>query len=164
MAIKILAFDIDGTLAKTEEVIPPHISARLRELEDSKLRIFFISGRTASYLAGLARGIDLSRIDELYEVVLGLEAVCRYDFKLHKYYDAVEVLPKQNSKGKALAVIKQYLDLKTEEVVAIGNTIVDIPMKSEAKEFLFIGDSIKESGIQNFNSIEEAFVYIEKSI
>lgn len=226
MSIKLLAFDIDGTLAKTEEAIPPKISARLRELENNDIQIFLISGRTASYLAGLARGIglkkplvagenggvvfnplnlweqkldaipeeviqemkavllrrfgdlwfqpnqtmltaapkDLSRIDELYEVVLSLEPVSRYDFKLHKYYDAVEVLPKKNSKGKALAVVKQYLGLTTEEVVAIGNTIVDIPMKPEAKEFLFIGDSVNESGIQNFKSIEEAFVYLEKSI
>lgn len=223
--IKLLAFDIDGTLAKTEEAIHPHISAKLRDLEDSKLQIVLISGRTASYLAGLARGMglkrplvagenggvvfnplnlweqkldvipeeviqemkavllrkfkdiwfqpnqtmltaapkDLSRIDELYEVVLSLEPVSRYDFKLHKYYDAVEVLPKKNSKGKALAVIKRYLGLKTEEVIAIGNTIVDIPMKPEAKEFLFIGDSIKELGIQNFHSIEDALVYLEEA-
>lgn len=223
--IKLLAFDIDGTLAKTEEAIHLHISAKLRDLEDSKLQIVLISGRTASYLAGLARGMglkrplvagenggvvfnplnlweqkldvipeeviqemkavllrkfkdiwfqpnqtmltaapkDLSRIDELYEVVLSLEPVSRYDFKLHKYYDAVEVLPKKNSKGKALAVIKRYLGLKTEEVIAIGNTIVDIPMKPEAKEFLFIGDSIKELGIQNFHSIEDALVYLEEA-
>lgn len=220
--IKLLAFDIDGTLAKTEDIIPVHISAKLRELEN-KVQIVLISGRTASYLAGLARGIglkrplvsgenggvtfnpvnlwekkldviagdvisemktalqtdfdiwfqpnqtmltvapkDLSAIDELYQRVVGLEAVSRYDFKLHKYYDAVEVLPKDNSKGKALAVIKHYLGLQTEEVIAIGNTEVDIPMKHEAREFLFIGDEIKESGIKNFLAIEEAFAYLDE--
>ena len=225
MSIKLMDFDIDGTLAKTEEVIPPHISAKLRELENSNIQIVLISGRTASYLAGLARGMglmkplvagenggvvfnplnlwekkldvipeeviqemkavllrefgdvwfqpnqtmltaaprNLSRIDELHEVVLSLESVSRYDFNIHKYYDAVEVLPKQNSKGKALAVIKLYLGLKTEEVIAIGNTIVDIPMKPEAKEFLFVGDSIKESGIKSVNTIEEALVYLKRT-
>lgn len=225
MVIKLLAFDIDGTLAKTEEAIPTHISLELRELEKKELQIVLISGRTASYLAGLARGIgltkplvagenggvvfnpcnlweqklkvipeevinemkavlirkswdiwfqpnqtmltiaprDLSKIDELYDDVLGLEAVARYDFKLHKYYDAVEVLPKQNNKGRALVVIKEYLGLQTEEVIAIGNTIVDIPMEPEVKEFLFVGDEIVQSDrINTFDSIEEVMNYLQE--
>lgn len=222
MSIKLLVFDIDGTLAKTEEFIPVHISARLREFEDNRLQIVLISGRTASYLAGLARGMglkkplvagenggvmfnplnlwekkldvipeevigemkktltskfgdiwfqpnqtmltaapkDLSRIKELYELVIGLHPVKNGNYKIQKYYDAVEVVPKENSKGKALAVFKEYLGLKTEEVVAIGNTIVDVPMKDEAVEFIFIGDSFKDPAIKNFASIEEALVYL----
>jgi hydroxymethylpyrimidine pyrophosphatase-like HAD family hydrolase len=56
MKIKLAVFDIDGTLALTEDTIPPHISERLRSLENCGLQIVLISGRTASYLAGLARG------------------------------------------------------------------------------------------------------------
>lgn len=226
MGFKLAVFDVDGTLAGTEEVIPPHIGVKLRTLESKGLRIILISGRTPSYLAGLARGIgirkpivagenggvifnpldlwekkleeippsiitemmsilrqkipglwfqpnqtmltaaprDLSRIDELYEKVLQLQQVVQNEYKLNKYYDAVEVMPKGNSKGKALAVIREHLGFERKEVIVLGNTPVDLPMKKEAEEFLYIGDYPADLTIKNYSSIEDALGYLEEVI
>jgi HAD superfamily hydrolase (TIGR01484 family) len=61
MAIKLLVFDIDGTLAPTEEPLSPAVGEKLRIYEEKGLQLVFISGRTASYLAGLARGAGIKR-------------------------------------------------------------------------------------------------------
>ncbi|MGI5901367.1 MAG: HAD family hydrolase [Desulfitobacteriia bacterium] len=59
MTIKLAVFDIDGTLAKTENTIPFEVSSKLQAYENRGLKIALISGRNASYLAGLARGMGL---------------------------------------------------------------------------------------------------------
>lgn len=226
MTIKLIVFDVDGTLAKTEESIPPHIAGKLRTLEAQGPRIVLVSGRTASYLAGLARGMglktplvagenggvifnpgnlwerrlevirpeiitemretllrefgeiwfqpnqtmltaapkDLARIDELYLKVLQLKPVREYGLKLNKYYDAVEVMPQENSKGRALAVIKETFEIEREEVIVFGNTVVDLPMNTESKDFYLIGDSFRCDGIINYPCIEEALRYLEHLI
>ncbi|NLI92587.1 MAG: HAD family phosphatase [Peptococcaceae bacterium] len=226
MTIKLAVFDIDGTLAKTEECIPSPISERVRAFENSGLQIVLISGRTASYLAGLARGMginkplvagenggvifnplnlwekrldiippqvieeiktilsrefgdlwfqpnqtmltaapkDLSRIEELHEIIRNLRQVNDYRYKINKYNDAVEIMPKENSKGKALAVMKDILDIQSDEVIVFGNTVVDLSMKAETKEFLFIGDSLKCEGMKNYPCIEDALAFLEKSL
>mgnify|MGYP001163170345 FL=1 len=225
MKTKLAVFDIDGTLAPTDECIPENVSKRLRVLEDKGLRIAFVSGRTASYLAGLARGIgirkplvagenggvifdpvtlwerrldsislelsteikrvlfkefgelwfqpnqtmitavpkDLSRIEELYMLIERLPHISDNDLKLNKYNDSVEILPRKNSKGKALAVIRDLYDLKKEEIVVFGNTAVDLPMKAEAGHFLIIGDYFKSNGINNYRNIEEALNSFEEN-
>jgi hypothetical protein len=104
---------------------------------------------------------DLSRIEELYQLVLKLEPVTEYNFKLNKYYDSVEIMPQENSKGRALAVIKEILQIKREEVIVLGNTRVDLPMKRETDEFLLIGDFFQCEGIRNFPCIEDAFRYLD---
>lgn len=223
MSIRLAVFDIDGTLAKTDEPVPAHIGERLRRLEDRKVRIVLISGRTASYLAGLARGMGLKKplvagenggvifdptnlwerrlevippkvveemkitllrefpgiwfqpnqtmltaaprnlagLEELYQLVLELQAVKENGYKLNKYDDAVEVMPKTNSKGKSLAVIKAELKIKREEVIVFGNTAVDLPMNGETGEFLIIGDTFQWDGLRSYQRIEEALDHLD---
>ncbi len=223
MTIKLAVFDVDGTLARTEESIPPHVAEKLRSLEAWVHRVVLISGRTASYLAGLARGMgikkplvvgenggvifdptnlwerrtdviraeiitamketllrefgeiwfqpnqtmltaapkDLARVEELYQIVLSLKPVTEYNFKLNKYYDSVEIMPSKNSKGRALAVIKDTFQIEREEVIVFGNTIVDLSMNAETDEFLIIGDYLSCDGIQNYSCIEDAFKYLD---
>ncbi|MFA6808521.1 MAG: HAD hydrolase family protein, partial [Eubacteriales bacterium] len=59
MAIRLVALDIDGTLAGTAETIPPHIGMKLRSMEGKGIRFLLISGKPTAYLAGLARGLGL---------------------------------------------------------------------------------------------------------
>ncbi|NLP45137.1 MAG: HAD family phosphatase [Peptococcaceae bacterium] len=226
MRIKLTVFDIDGTLAPTDECIPETVSKRLRNLEGKGLKITLISGRTASYLAGLARGMglrkplvagenggvifdpislwerrldsispevlteiksilfkefgelwfqpnqtmitavpkDLARIEELYTLIKHLPQLAEYNLKINKYNDSVEILPRKNSKGKALAVIRDLYKLKKEEVVVFGNTLVDLPMKFEASKFYIIGDYFKSDGINNYRNIEEALNFFEENL
>lgn len=224
MSIKLAVFDIDGTLAPTENCIPESISHTLQSIEDKGIRVVLISGRTASYLAGLARGMgikkplvagenggvifdpiifwerkldvippehvtkirsivlrdfgeiwfqpnqtmvtaapkDRTRIEELYDSVKNLEVVIENNYKLNKYNDSVEIMPQKNSKGRALAVIKEVLAVEREEVIVFGNTLVDLPMNAEAHEFLIIGNTFNCNGIKNYACIEDAFSYFEK--
>jgi len=224
MKVKLTVFDIDGTLAPTEKCIPETVSRRLRILEDKGLKIVLISGRTASYLAGLARGMgirkplvagenggvifdpvnfwerrldsihpkvvteiqkilfqefgevwfqpnqtmitavpkDLSRIEELYMLIENLPQVSENDLKLNKYNDSVEILPRKNSKGQALAVIRDKYDIQKEEIVVFGNTNVDLPMRAEAGEFFIIGEYLKDYKMNNYKDIEEALHCFEE--
>lgn len=179
----------------------------------------FISGRTASYLAGLARGVGIyhslvagenggvifdpaskwekimvsipyqeaeemkkallqefhdlwfqsnqtmltptpkrkAQVGELHQVVLALRPVVQNGYKINTYDDCVEIMPKQNSKGRALAVIKDLFHIQSEEVIVFGNTVVDLPMKEEASDFVMIGDAGDNEKICHFSSIKEAF-------
>lgn len=78
---KFLFIDVDGVVAKHREPISPEISMRLREISE-KAKVVFASGKPASYLTGLARGIGLSSsivigenggtiffTDSMYEIV-----------------------------------------------------------------------------------------------
>lgn len=57
--VKLLAFDIDNTLASINEPILPKTVSRLKELEESGIKIAFVSGKPAIYLSGLARQTGL---------------------------------------------------------------------------------------------------------
>ncbi|WP_256364959.1 MULTISPECIES: HAD family hydrolase [unclassified Dehalobacter] len=224
--MKLAVFDIDGTLAPTDDPITAQVACKLRSLERQGIRIVFISGRTTSYLAGLARGIgicqplvagenggvifeplrkwekkleaiphqvgevmkqdllkkfpdlwfqpnqtmltatpkDFSTVNLLYQAVQALEPVKRNKYKINRYDDCVEVMPKENSKGRALAVVKEILGIRSEEVIVFGNTIVDLPMKDETNDFLMIGDAAAAEGISSYPCIEEALDYLESNL
>lgn len=61
MPIKLVAFDVDATLAGVGEVIAPEVAGRVARLEAHGLRLLFNSGKSAWYLAGLARGLGVRR-------------------------------------------------------------------------------------------------------
>ncbi|UWG95798.1 Cof-type HAD-IIB family hydrolase [Dehalobacter sp. DCM] len=219
MTIKLAVFDIDGTLAPTEDPIPAEVARQLRDLEKRGIRIVFISGRTASYLAGLARGSGIyhawvagenggvifdpaskwekimvsipyhetetmkktllhqfhdlwfqpnqtmltptpkrkEQVEALHRAVLKLDPVINNGYKINIYDDCVEIMPRQNSKGKALAVIKDLFRVKSDEVIVFGNTVVDLPMKEETSQFVMIGDAGQNEEISHYEHIGIAF-------
>jgi len=57
--IRLIAFDLDGTLAQLGKGILPEDFALLRRLEDSGVRIAICSGKTTYYLCGLMRQVGL---------------------------------------------------------------------------------------------------------
>jgi HAD superfamily hydrolase (TIGR01484 family) len=58
---KLITFDIDGTLSEPGTAIPPFVAEKLREFENKGIHISLVSGKPAYYLAGLARGMGLSK-------------------------------------------------------------------------------------------------------
>lgn len=60
--IRLIAFDIDGTLAKINTPIPPERAGFLRELKREGLHITLISGKPTAYICGLARQVGLTDI------------------------------------------------------------------------------------------------------
>lgn len=61
MTIRLVAFDVDATLAGVGEAVSPEVAGRIAGLESRGIRLLFNSGKTAYYLAGLARGLGVRR-------------------------------------------------------------------------------------------------------
>jgi HAD superfamily hydrolase (TIGR01484 family) len=59
--MKLMAFDVDGTLSDHGTAIPHDVAVRLRDFENQGINIAIVSGKPAYYLAGLARGMGLEK-------------------------------------------------------------------------------------------------------
>ena len=57
--VKLIVFDLDGTLAALGKGIAPEHIERLRELEDAGVRIAICSGKPTYYLCGFMRQVGL---------------------------------------------------------------------------------------------------------
>ncbi|MEH7333561.1 HAD family hydrolase [Neobacillus drentensis] len=102
--IKLLAFDIDNTLALINEPILFETVSRLKQFENSGLKIAFVSGKPAIYLSGLARQAGLKA-----PIIIGENG-------LNIYYGC-SVPP--------LKVIDTDVDLETHEILhSIKNEII----------------------------------------
>lgn len=60
--IKLVVFDIDGTLAELNKPIPNHVIENLKDLQRSGLRLCLSSGKPAAYISGLCRQLGLDDI------------------------------------------------------------------------------------------------------
>jgi len=59
--IRLLVFDVDGTLTGPGEPVRRGVAEKLRGLEACGFRIALASGKNASYLFGISRGMGLKR-------------------------------------------------------------------------------------------------------
>ncbi|WP_411725656.1 HAD family hydrolase [Methyloglobulus sp.] len=59
MKLKLLVFDVDGTIAAPSRPVTKEVAEKIRSLEERGCRIAFASGKNIAYLTGLARGIGL---------------------------------------------------------------------------------------------------------
>jgi len=59
MDIKLVALDVDGTIAEPSKPVKKGIAEKLQNLEGRGVRIVLASGKSSSYLSGLARGIGI---------------------------------------------------------------------------------------------------------
>lgn len=61
MAIKALAFDIDGTLTNDQKVVTPRTKAAIMAAQEAGITVILASGRPAFGLKALARELELDR-------------------------------------------------------------------------------------------------------
>lgn len=59
MDIKLVALDVDGTIAKPGKPVKREIAEKLQNLEDRGVKIVLASGKSSTYLSGLARGMGI---------------------------------------------------------------------------------------------------------
>jgi HAD superfamily hydrolase (TIGR01484 family) len=59
MDIKLVALDVDGTIAEPSKPVKREIAEKLQTLEGRGVRIVLASGKSSSYLSGLARGMGI---------------------------------------------------------------------------------------------------------
>lgn len=72
--------------------------------------------------------------------------------KLIIYADALDILPKNISKGRALKYLKKYLNIKSDEIISIGDSEMDLTMAKESKYFIYING--KKERLKNIIYIE----------
>lgn len=91
-------------------------------------------------LTALATGETLEAVVEHLKAAGLLDgSSCRS----YLHCDSVELLPFGVDKGRALRRLKQMLDFKLCDVIAVGNGQNDEPMRSEAGTFLAVGNEIE---------------------
>jgi len=59
MGIKLVALDVDGTIAEPSKPVKKDIAEKLQNLEGLGVKIVLASGKNTSYLSGLARGMGI---------------------------------------------------------------------------------------------------------
>ena len=70
--------------------------------------------------------------------------------------DAVDVLPRGIHKGKALSTIVELEKIERKKVVAVGDSINDIPILEQAGFPAIIGDKLPGNYGQQFPNISTA--------
>lgn len=225
MPIKMIVFDVDGTLSDHDKSISRYVSDILRGLDGKGIKVVLISGKNISYLSGLARGLGITdplvigengalifesnnqleirlaspdtqieeiknRVLEKYRQKIWIQpnTLCFtvfpknkddlaeiYDYIdnfvheqnrliLMKHTDAIDLIPKNVSKVRALTFVKKNLGIKTEEIIAFGDSPSDIPMSPEVKIFFVIGNKITADNAVQFPNIQEALAALVKSL
>lgn len=224
MVLKLVAFDVDGTLSEPDKSIEGHVAERIRSLEAKGIRILLISGKNAFYLAGLARGLgiqnplvagengcvileplklreirlaqsteliqllksqveakyhdqvwlqpnlvaftvfpkDAGLVDEIYQYIKLM--VTDTSYKVLKHVDAIDVLPPEINKGKALSVIKEMYGVTSQEVIAVGDSESDLSMAGEVRNLVMIGYKTTTEHAIHFAKVDQAFAYLEEQV
>jgi len=223
MDIKLIVFDVDGTIAEPNSPVDRKVSEKLQCFERRGIRIAFASGKNASYLSGLARGIGLADpiiigengciifypkelremilikkpieirkietsivnhfadtiwispnqvqltvfpkakkdMQTLKEYIKNTSCNINYVFTVFEHDDAIDILPAGINKGKALADVRDLVDIKKENVMAVGDSINDISMFEDCGMSLIIGKNLKYNSYDVFNTIHDALDFIE---
>ena len=69
--------------------------------------------------------------------------------------DAIDVIPSDFDKGRALRHIREVLQISPDETTAVGNARNDIPLFRESRLNYIVGDSIRFEGATNFATVEQ---------
>lgn len=78
------------------------------------------------------------------------------------YPDLIDVGNQDSDKGLALERLMKLHNVKTQEVIVIGDYKNDVPMIKKAGMFIFIGNKTKhrQKHIMRFDTIEKALFYV----
>jgi len=134
--IKLIAFDIDGTLAPYYERIPDSVVLKLKELDEAGIQICFISGKPVSYIAGMVRQLGLRR-----SIISGENGAVTYfgvDFPIPK-----EI--KFEYPEREFLLLNEYRNIVTEK---FSKSIWIQP--NDVHFSFFVEDANKRSELQNF--------------
>lgn len=118
--------------------IVPDIETYLETLEEPICK-FVITGQT-----------DLTSVKneilELLDVtILGIKKYHQYrDTIIDKEYEYLDIAPKGASKGKALSILQDYLQIKKEDTLAVGDNMNDIDMLQNAGTGVAVANAFDE--------------------
>lgn len=84
-----------------------------------------------------------------------------------KYYihaDCIDVVPKQISKGNAIEMYMNKNNIKSNEVITIGDGVNDISMFKVSNESILIGETENIKTTHRFETIDLAILFVEKKV
>lgn len=111
------------------------VETKTEQIEQMKARLFFDIVEKRNMLEAIGRDISPSKITVIAEehVVAHFERFVRETWKqdVDTFISeprCLDIMPKQISKGEALRLLMNHLQLKAEEVACFGDSFNDIPM------------------------------------
>lgn len=136
---KLLAFDLDGTLAQIGKgMLPEHVD-QLRLLETSGYRIAIVSGKPVDYLCGFARQLGLTRpilVGENGAVIqIGVDLPPR-DF---------HILPYSQEAKQSIDHIRTQINVLLPDLWYQPNLVMLTPFPKNQAEFDIIAACLKKN-------------------
>lgn len=230
--IKLLAMDVDNTLAKLNEPLLESTISIIKRINNNGTRIMMISGKPVAYLTGKARQVgikdillsgengvtinegiefppkkvyklpisskqkkNLREIKDILEKTLKekiwfqpnevqvtvfffhnetknkiIEIIRRIfsknlisnELKYYIHSDCVDIVPEQISKGNAIEMYMRKNNIKSNEVITVGDGINDISMFRVSDESILIGASENIETTYVFKKIDSALLFVEE--
>lgn len=161
--IKLIAFDIDDTLAPLHKKAKEDTVKQLKKLEEKNYKICLISGKPVSYVAGMARQFGLSN-----PIISGENGSIIYfgiDFPIKK-----EIRFTYSEKEKRmLEVYKKTIEEKYEEFIWSQPNNVNVSFFVEDKEIRkeinhFTHDYFKDTNFEYYLHADGCFDIIYKGV
>lgn len=147
--VKLIAFDLDGTLAPLGKGMSQYEVELLRELEDKGVRIAVCSGKSTYYLCGFMRQIGLRQ-----PILIGENgAVIQYgvDLPPKEFY----ILPYSQEAEQTLRFLREEIDRRVEQVWYQPNMVELTPFLFHEEDF----DKIEQCLVECHEHIRDVDVY-----
>lgn len=136
--IKLVVFDLDGTLAKMGETIEKSDVEKLKKLEDMGIRIAISSGKTVDYLAGFMRQVGLK-----YPILFG-ENGGMIQIGVEWPPREAYILPYPKQVKETLAMLKNEIQERLPNLWYQPNQIGVSPFPKCEDDFEVIAELLKE--------------------
>ena len=147
--IKLVVFDLDGTLAESGKGIVASDIEKLKKIEEMGIRIAICSGKPVSYLCGFMRQVGLDA-----PILLGENgAVFQVGVELPPKEQ--HILPYSNLAKESLIMIKQEIDSRISDIWYQPNLVGVTPFPKNEVEF----DIIENLLIEKKHTLQDVKVY-----
>lgn len=140
--IKLIAFDLDGTLANRGVGITDENIGRLKRLEENGIKIAICSGKTVDYLGGFMRQVGLTDVILLGENGAVFQMGVEWPPKEQKLF------PYSKQAKESLAMIREEIDGRLPGLWYQPNLVGVSPFPRCEEEFEIISDILEKKAEQ----------------
>lgn len=135
MSIKLIASDLDGTIIDEYNKIASKNTDAIKQIKDKNIGFAISTGKIYSSVKNVCENFNASygifgNGIQVIDFKTGKEIYCSSLDK--KEYEYLDITSSNTSKGNALNLLREYLRLSQDEVMAIGDNINDKDMLQNA--------------------------------
>lgn len=139
--VKLIVFDLDGTLAELGKGICPRDVALLKEIEERGITIAVCSGKPTYYLCGFMRQVELAQ-----PILVG-ENGAVFQFGVDLPPKRFEILPYDKTADASIAQIKRAVDRQYPDMWYQPNEVALTPFPKNEEEFSWIQSYIDKNNL-----------------